>query len=70
MAARPHGFRSSLRDWIAEATSMPHEIAETTLGHTVGGKLERAYRRTDFLDQRRKLLDEWAMFVSNRPSGG
>lgn len=38
MAARPHGFRSSLRDWIAETTNTPYEVAETTLGHTVGGK--------------------------------
>ena len=63
MAARPHGFRSSLRDWIAETTNTPHEVAETTLGHVVGGKVERAYRRTDFLDQRRKLLEAWARHV-------
>jgi integrase len=37
MEARPHGFRSSLRDWIAEATETPHEVAETALGHMVGG---------------------------------
>ena len=49
MEARPHGFRSSLRDWIAEATEAPHEIAETCLGHVVGGSVERAYRRTDYL---------------------
>ncbi|OAE43811.1 tyrosine-type recombinase/integrase [Agrobacterium tumefaciens] len=64
IAYRPHGFRSSLRDWIAEATDTPHDIAETTLGHTVGGKVERAYRRTDFLEQRRKLLERWAKHVT------
>lgn len=64
MAARPHGFRSSLRDWIAETTSTPYEVAETTLGHTVGGKVERAYRRTDFLKQRRNLLERWTTHVT------
>lgn len=64
--ARPHGFRSSLRDWIAEATDTPHDIAETTLGHIVGGAVERAYRRTDFLEQRRKLLARWAKHVTGQ----
>jgi integrase len=63
MAARPHGFRSSLRDWIAETTQTPFEVAETTLGHIVGGKVERAYRRTDYLEQRRELLERWAVYV-------
>lgn len=66
MPYRPHGFRSSLRDWIAEATETPHDIAETTLGHTAGGKVERAYRRTDFLEQRRKLLERWAKHVTGK----
>ena len=65
MDYRPHGFRSSLRDWISEATETPHDIAETTLGHIVGGAVERAYRRTDFLDQRRKLLERWAKHVTS-----
>lgn len=63
IAARPHGFRSSLRDWLAEATDAPREVAETMLGHTVGGLVERAYRRTDFLEQRRALLERWALHV-------
>lgn len=66
MPYRPHGFRSSLRDWIAEATDTPHDVAETTLGHIVGGKVERAYRRTDFLEQRRKLLQRWAKHVTGQ----
>lgn len=66
MAYRPHGFRSSLRDWISETTETPHDIAETMLGHTVGGSVERAYRRTDFLDQRRKLLEKWALHVTGQ----
>lgn len=63
---RPHGFRSSLRDWIAETTTTPHEIAETVLAHTVGGKVERSYRRTDFLDQRRVLMESWAQHVTGQ----
>ena len=66
MAARPHGFRSSLRDWIAETTDTPHEIAETCLGHTVGGSVERAYRRTDYLEHRRVLMERWAKHVTGQ----
>lgn len=61
---RPHGFRSSLRDWLAECTDAPFEIAETILGHKVGGAVERAYRRTDYLEQRRMLMERWAEFVA------
>ncbi|PWE31225.1 integrase [Maritimibacter sp. 55A14] len=64
MEARPHGFRSSFRDWCAEATDTPPEVAETALGHVVGGSVERAYRRTDFLEQRRVLMERWADHVS------
>ena len=66
MEARPHGFRSSLRDWIAETTETPHDIAETVLGHTVGGSVERAYRRTDFIEQRRVLMERWAKHVTSK----
>lgn len=66
MAERPHGFRSSLRDWLAEATDAPHDVAETMLGHVVGGSVERAYRRTDFLEQRRVLLARWAQHVTGK----
>ncbi|MFZ3580765.1 tyrosine-type recombinase/integrase [Loktanella sp. DJP18] len=60
LSERPHGFRSSFRDWTAEATQTPHEVAETCLGHTTGGTVERAYRRTDFLEQRQALMERWA----------
>lgn len=66
LQARPHGFRSSLRDWIAETTDAPHEIAETCLGHLVGGTVERAYRRTDYLEQRRILMERWAQHVTGQ----
>ncbi|MDD9333901.1 MAG: site-specific integrase, partial [Bartonella sp.] len=61
---RPHGFRSSLRDWIAETTSTPFEIAEFVLAHTVGNSVTKAYMRTDFLEQRRILLEQWASFIA------
>ncbi len=65
MMERPHGFRSSFRDWVAEATSTPHDVAETALGHTVGGAVERSYRRTDFLEQRRALMELWSFKVAD-----
>ncbi|MEL7281064.1 MAG: integrase arm-type DNA-binding domain-containing protein [Pseudomonadota bacterium] len=62
--ARPHGFRSGFRDWVSETTNTPFEVAETALGHTVGGSVERSYRRTDHLEQRRALMERWAQQVS------
>lgn len=62
-------FRSSLRDWIAETTDAPHEVAETILGHTVGGAVERAYRRTDYLEQRRIVMEAWGVYVSQKALG-
>lgn len=64
MDERPHGFRSTLRDWLAEATDAPHEVAETVLGHVAGSAVVRAYRRSDFLEQRRVLAQRWADHVT------
>lgn len=58
-----HGFRSSFRDWAGECTSFPREVAEAALAHVVGDETERAYRRGDALEKRRKLMDAWARFV-------
>lgn len=58
--AVPHGFRSSFRDWAAERTTAPREVAEACLAHVVPDKVERAYKRTEFLERRRKLMDAWA----------
>jgi len=58
----PHGFRSSFRDWAGEASSFPRELAEAALAHVVGDATERAYRRGDALEKRRKLMDAWAAF--------
>jgi len=66
MVERPHGFRSSFRDWVAETTNTPFDVSETCLAHTVGGKVERAYRRTDFLEQRRALMERWALYVTEK----
>ncbi len=66
MKARPHGFRTSLRTWLAEATNAPHDVAETCLGHVTGGAVERAYRRTDYLEQRRALMERWAGHNASR----
>jgi integrase len=63
LEARPHGFRSSFRTWCAEATDTPREVAETALAHVAGGKVERSYLRTDFLEQRRVLMERWADHV-------
>ncbi|WP_298199803.1 site-specific integrase [Novosphingobium sp.] len=57
-----HGFRSSFRDWVAEETSFPGEVAEAALAHTIPNKVEAAYRRTDFLEKRKALMAEWARF--------
>ena len=60
MVERPHGFRSSFRDWVAEATNAPHEVAEKCMAHVTGGAVELAYRRTDYIEQRRVLMERWA----------
>jgi integrase len=60
--ASVHGFRSTFRDWAAERTSFPREIAELALAHSVGSDVEQAYRRTDLFDKRRRLMEEWAKY--------
>ena len=57
-----HGFRSTFRDWAAERTNVPREIAELCLAHFVGNAVERAYRRSDLLSKRRTLMERWARF--------
>lgn len=64
LEARPHGFRTSLRTWLAEATDATHEVAEGMLAHIVDGGVVRAYRRTDYLEQRRALINRWADHVA------
>ena len=61
-----HGFRSTFRDWVAEETSYPGEIAETALAHAIPNKVEAAYRRTDFLEKRRALMRDWGAYCTGR----
>ena len=59
----PHGFRSSFRVWVAEQTTYPRELAELALSHNVGNMVEAAYQRSDLIEQRRKLMQDWCDFV-------
>ncbi|HEX5318044.1 MAG TPA: hypothetical protein VFW46_02745 [Stellaceae bacterium] len=59
-----HGFRSTFRDWAAERTGFPAEVAEMALAHVVGDKVEAAYRRGDLVGKRRQLADAWAKFCA------
>ena len=76
IAAVPHGFRSSFRDWAAEETDHPREVAEAALAHKVRNPIEAAYRRTDLFERRRRLMDDWADYLAqgtakdSKPSGG
>jgi integrase len=64
-----HGFRSTFRDWAAECTSFPREVAEAALAHVVGDKVEAAYRRGDLFEKRRRLMDAWATYCFNEKRG-
>ena len=64
IAAVPHGFRSSFRDWVAEETDHPREVAEAALAHKVRNPIEAAYRRTDLFERRRRLMDDWASYLA------
>src|SRR5262249_49175067 len=63
-----HGFRSTFRDWCAERTNFPSEVAEMALAHVVGSKVEAAYRRGDMFEKRRRLMDAWATFCTTEPA--
>lgn len=57
-----HGFRSTFRDWAAERTNYPRDVAEMALAHTIGDKVEAAYRRGDLFDKRSRMMEDWARF--------
>jgi integrase len=57
-----HGFRSTFRDWAAEQTHFPRDVAEMALAHTISDKVEAAYRRGDLFDKRRQMMDAWALY--------
>ena len=64
--AVPHGVRSTFRDWAAETTHFPSEMAETALAHRVGSSVEAAYRRGDMMEKRRQMMAAWAGFLGGR----
>ncbi len=64
-----HGFRSAFRDWCGERTAFPRDVAEAALAHAVGDETERAYRRGDALEKRRKLMDAWGKFCEPKATG-
>jgi integrase len=65
-----HGFRSSFRDWASEQTSFPPAVCEMALAHAISGAVEKAYRRGDLLEKRRKLMAAWARYCSTAPATG
>ena len=66
IAAVPHGFRSSFRDWAAEETDHPREVVEAALAHTVRNAVEAAYARSDLFERRRELMDDWGAYLRRR----
>ena len=64
IAAVPHGFRSSFRDWCGEATNAPREVAEASLAHATANRVEAAYARSDLLGKRRALMQQWADYLA------
>jgi integrase len=63
-----HGFRSTFRDWAAEQTSFPREVAEAALAHVLTDKTEAAYQRGDLFEKRRKLMIAWGNFCQSEGS--
>jgi integrase len=63
---RPHGFRTSFRTWVQDTDAAPWDVSETILAHTIGGRVERSYARSDMLDRRRPVMQAWANHVLGR----
>ena len=68
--AVPHGFRSTFRDWAAERTNYPRDVAEMALAHAIGDKVEAAYRRGDLFEKRAAMMDDWAKFLARAETKG
>lgn len=66
--AVPHGLRSTFRDWVAERTHFPGDMAEVALAHKVGNAVEAAYRRGDMVEKRRRMMEAWAGYLRDTPS--
>jgi len=65
--ATVHGFRSSFSDWAHETTAFSNHVIELSLAHSIGNAAEKAYRRGDMLDRRRKLMSAWAVYCRSKP---
>lgn len=63
-----HGFRSTFRDWCSERTNYPRDVAEMALAHTIGDKVEAAYRRGDLFEKRRFMMRDWGLFCNFAPT--
>lgn len=63
-----HGFRSTFRDWAAEVSNHPAEMAELALAHAVSNKVEAAYRRGDMMEKRRGMMQDWADYCFKTPA--
>ena len=63
-----HGFRSTFRDWAAEATTYPGDVVEMALAHALPSRVEAAYRRGDLLEKRRRLMEDWARYCETTPA--
>lgn len=68
--ATPHGFRSTFRDWASERSNYPRDVAEMALAHTIGDKVEAAYRRGDLFEKRTNMMADWAKFIETTPATG
>jgi integrase len=64
----PHGLRSTFRDWAGETTNHANHVVEQALAHSIGSAVERAYRRRDLFEKRRKLMDHWARYATTQPT--
>jgi integrase len=65
-----HGLRSTFRDWAADCTSFPNEVAEMALSHAIPSAVEAAYRRGDLFEKRRRLMEAWAEFCAKPNATG
>jgi integrase len=68
--AVPHGLRSTFRDWVAERTTYPGDMAEVALAHRISNAVEASYRRGDMIEKRRRLMADWSDFMAGKVRGG
>ncbi|MFA9229651.1 MAG: tyrosine-type recombinase/integrase [Microgenomates group bacterium] len=68
--AVPHGLRSTFRDWVAERTNYPGDMAEVALAHRISNAVEASYRRGDMIEKRRKMMGDWAGYLAGAVRSG